>query len=78
MEHSLATDLVNAGLVVVLDRWENARIGSSVDSRGREEKRSAVGFGPHGVGTNSVTRFAFSLVQTTLFELALRALYRLN
>ena len=30
VEHSLASDLVNAGLVVVLDRWENARIGSSV------------------------------------------------
>ena len=30
MEFSLASDLVNAGLVVVLDRWENARIGSSV------------------------------------------------
>jgi hypothetical protein len=30
VEYSLASDLVNAGLVVVLDRWENARIGSSV------------------------------------------------
>ncbi|HEX5727750.1 MAG TPA: GTP-binding protein, partial [Longimicrobiaceae bacterium] len=30
VEHSLATDLQKAGLVVVLDRWENARIGASV------------------------------------------------
>ncbi|WP_173076791.1 TIR domain-containing protein [Phytohabitans rumicis] len=30
VEHELATDLVKAGITVVLDRWENARIGSSV------------------------------------------------
>jgi hypothetical protein len=30
VERSLATDLQKAGITVVLDRWENARIGSSV------------------------------------------------
>ena len=30
VEKSLATDLQKAGIVVVLDRWENARIGASV------------------------------------------------
>jgi hypothetical protein len=30
VEKSLATDLQNAGLSVVLDRWDNTRIGSSV------------------------------------------------
>jgi hypothetical protein len=30
VEKSLATDLQKAGLGVVLDRWENARIGASV------------------------------------------------
>ncbi len=30
MEHELATDLCNAGITVVLDRWENARFGASV------------------------------------------------
>ena len=30
VEHSLATDLHKAGITVVLDRWENARIGASV------------------------------------------------
>ncbi|MBV9142888.1 MAG: TIR domain-containing protein [Pseudonocardiales bacterium] len=30
VEHELATDLCNAGITVVLDRWENARIGASV------------------------------------------------
>jgi WD40 repeat protein/GTPase SAR1 family protein len=30
VEHSLATDLLKAGVSVVLDRWENRRIGASV------------------------------------------------
>ncbi|OPX76428.1 MAG: WD domain, G-beta repeat [Methanosaeta sp. PtaB.Bin018] len=30
VERSLATDLQKAGIIVVLDRWENARIGASV------------------------------------------------
>jgi GTPase SAR1 family protein len=30
VEHSLATDLLKAGIAVVLDRWVNTRIGSSV------------------------------------------------
>ncbi len=30
VEQQLATDLLKAGIVVVLDRWENARIGKSV------------------------------------------------
>lgn len=30
VERSLATDLQKAGITVVLDRWENARVGSSV------------------------------------------------
>ncbi|MFI5454037.1 MAG: TIR domain-containing protein [Isosphaerales bacterium] len=30
VEKSLATDLLKAGITVVLDRWENARIGASV------------------------------------------------
>jgi hypothetical protein len=30
VERSLATDLVKAGIQVVLDRWENSRIGASV------------------------------------------------
>ena len=30
VEHSLATDLLKAGITVVLDRWENRRIGASV------------------------------------------------
>jgi hypothetical protein len=30
VEKSLATDLQKAGITVVLDRWENARIGASV------------------------------------------------
>jgi WD40 repeat protein len=30
VEHVLATDLVKAGITVLLDRWENARIGASV------------------------------------------------
>ena len=30
VEKSLATDLQKAGIIVVLDRWENARIGASV------------------------------------------------
>jgi hypothetical protein len=30
VEHELATDLLKAGITVVLDRWENARIGASV------------------------------------------------
>ena len=30
MEQSLATDLLKAGVVVVLDKWENRRIGASV------------------------------------------------
>ena len=30
VERSLATDLQKAGIMVVLDRWENARIGASV------------------------------------------------
>jgi small GTP-binding protein len=30
VEHSLATDLLKAGVTVVLDRWENRRIGASV------------------------------------------------
>jgi small GTP-binding protein len=30
VEHSLATDLLKAGIKVVLDRWENRRIGASV------------------------------------------------
>ncbi len=30
MERNLATDLQKAGVTVVLDRWENARIGASV------------------------------------------------
>jgi hypothetical protein len=30
VEHSLATDLKKAGLPVLLDRWDNARIGASV------------------------------------------------
>lgn len=30
VEHQLAKDLANAGITVVLDRWENARIGASV------------------------------------------------
>ena len=30
VERSLATDLQKAGITVVLDRWENARIGASV------------------------------------------------
>ncbi|MDQ3762256.1 MAG: TIR domain-containing protein [Actinomycetota bacterium] len=30
VEHELATDLTKAGITVLLDRWENARIGASV------------------------------------------------
>jgi hypothetical protein len=30
VEHQLANDLANAGITVVLDRWENTRIGASV------------------------------------------------
>lgn len=30
VEHSLSTDLQKAGIIVILDRWENARIGASV------------------------------------------------
>src|SRR5262249_23495405 len=30
VEHNLATDLQKAGIGVVLDRWENSRIGASV------------------------------------------------
>jgi WD40 repeat protein/GTPase SAR1 family protein len=30
VEHVLATDLLKAGITVLLDRWENARIGASV------------------------------------------------
>jgi len=30
VEHSLGTDLLKAGVRVVLDRWENRRIGASV------------------------------------------------
>lgn len=30
VEHELARDLAKAGITVILDRWENARIGSSV------------------------------------------------
>jgi hypothetical protein len=30
VEHSLATDLLKAGITVVLDRWENRRIGASI------------------------------------------------
>jgi hypothetical protein len=30
IEKQLATDLQKAGIVVVLDRWENSRIGSSI------------------------------------------------
>ena len=30
VEHSLAADLLKAGIAVVLDRWENRRIGASV------------------------------------------------
>jgi WD40 repeat protein len=30
VEHSLATDLLKAGIKVVLDRWDNRRIGASV------------------------------------------------
>ncbi len=30
VQHTLATDLTKAGITVVLDRWENARIGASV------------------------------------------------
>ncbi|MGH3706552.1 MAG: TIR domain-containing protein [Pseudonocardiaceae bacterium] len=30
VEHELAADLTKAGITVVLDRWENARIGASV------------------------------------------------
>lgn len=30
VEHSLATDLLKAGVTVILDRWENQRIGASV------------------------------------------------
>ncbi len=30
VEHELAQDLLKAGITVVLDRWENARIGASV------------------------------------------------
>jgi len=30
VERNLATDLTNAGIVVVLDRWENSRVGASV------------------------------------------------
>jgi hypothetical protein len=30
VEHEFATDLLKAGITVVLDRWENARVGSSV------------------------------------------------
>ena len=30
MERDLAKDLANAGITVLLDRWENARIGASV------------------------------------------------
>lgn len=30
MERELATDLAKAGITVILDRWENARIGASV------------------------------------------------
>jgi len=30
VELELATDLVNAGLTVIMDRWENSRIGASV------------------------------------------------
>ena len=30
MERNLATDLQKAGIEVVLDRWENSRVGASV------------------------------------------------
>jgi small GTP-binding protein len=30
VEHRLAKDLANAGIMVILDRWENARIGASL------------------------------------------------
>lgn len=30
VERSLATDLLKAGLIVILDRWENERVGASV------------------------------------------------
>jgi hypothetical protein len=30
VEHSLAADLQKAGIIVVLDKWENARVGASI------------------------------------------------
>ena len=64
VERSLAADLQKAGLGVVLDRWENARIGASVprfvERVGECDLVLVVGTPPYRRSTRTGTRCAAS------------------